>query len=66
MRNFRVWNENGDFIAEYDNREDARLRVEREREACPCTPDEECGVEHPHGFFFDVTEGDHVIEHGQS
>lgn len=63
---FRVWHESGDFIAEYDSRDDAQARVESERETCGCEPDEECGVNHPHGFFYDVTDGDYIIEHGQS
>jgi len=65
MEKFRVWHENGDFIAEYDSREEAQWRVDGARDECPCEPGEECGVIYPHGFFYDVTDGDYVVEHGQ-
>jgi hypothetical protein len=69
MESFRVWCENGDFIGETDNRPDAWTLLEETRvqhvaeTGCDGV---DCGVNHPHGFFFDVVDGDYVVEHGQS
>lgn len=75
-REYRVWNESGDLLGEYDTVAEAEAAEAREREACaklcetdgqedhPGRGDFRCGVMSPHGIHIQVSEdGEDITSH---
>ncbi|ONK10396.1 hypothetical protein [Streptomyces sp. MP131-18] len=71
---FRVWNEGGDLLGEFDNQNDAEAFAERERKACSakCGMGEDrdrlCGAVNPHGISVQIVEDGQDVtghDHGQ-